>query len=111
MADTGAYRKGPLRHVGLALAAVLLAAAAPAVAGENHDTARALKEAGEIVPLQEVVTTAESLHPGHLLQVELERYGDRYVYEVEFVDPDGVVWKMYFDARDGSLIENGPRED
>ena len=42
------------------------------------------------------------------------REGDRkadYVYEVEFVDAEGVVWKMYFDARTGALIESDREND
>jgi uncharacterized membrane protein YkoI len=119
MTDAGRHRPRPLRGLAAALAlASLLPLAGPALADEghpavvlpdeDHETARALKEAGTIVSLTRVIEAARARHAGHLLQVELERKGEVYVYEVEFVDADGVVWKMDFDARDASLIESGP---
>lgn len=102
---------GGVGHLAAALAVAALALAPPALAGEDHDTARALREAGTIVPLEKVVAAASQRHQGHLLQVELERRDGAYVYEVEFVDPEGVVWKMYFDARDGTLLESDREND
>jgi uncharacterized iron-regulated membrane protein len=83
----------------------------PTHADEAHDIARKLRESGAILPLQQVVDLAHDRHAGRLLQVELERSDERYVYEVEFVDDDGVIWTMYFDAASGGVIESGREED
>jgi uncharacterized membrane protein YkoI len=111
MTEGGRHRAGSAGRLAAALAVSALAFATPAWAGEDHNTARALRESGTIVPLEKVVAAASREHDGHLLQVELERRGGIYVYEVEFVDPEGVVWKMYFDARDGSLLERDREND
>lgn len=110
---TEARRDRPARAGSAAtlLAVAALAWASPALADEDHETARALREAGAIVPLEKVVAAASARHDGHLLEVELKRRAGIYVYEVEFVDPEGVVWKMYFDARDGTLIESNREND
>jgi uncharacterized membrane protein YkoI len=111
MTEGGRHKAGSAGRLGAVLALAALAFATPALAGEDHDTARALREAGTIVPLEKVVAAASREHDGHLLQVELERRAGIYVYEVEFVDPEGVVWKMYFDARDGTLLERAREND
>jgi uncharacterized membrane protein YkoI len=120
MIEVSRDRPGRAGSVAAALALAALALAAPNwaaadSAAEDHETARALREAGAIVPLEKVVAEASARHDGHLLEVELKRReGDRkadYVYEVEFVDAEGVVWKMYFDARTGALIESDREND
>ena len=44
------------------------------------------------------------------VNVEFEKDGERYVYEVKFRDKDGGVWELYFDAVTGELVKRG-RED
>ena len=89
-----------LRGLTALLAALLL----PAAVAGSHDQARALREAGEILPLQEILQHLDP--PGQrVLEVELERKGDRYVYEMETVDEAGQVWELYFDARSGELLK------
>lgn len=76
-----------------------------ALADEDHERARALVQAGEILPLAQILENARARHPGRVLEAELEREGGAYVYEVELVDAGGVVWELAFDARTGELLE------
>ena len=84
----------------------LLCALGVAVADRrDHDDARVLREQGAIVPLEEVLRAATAQHPGRVVEVELERKGGAYVYEIELLDAAGEVWKLEYDARTGRLLE------
>ncbi len=84
---------------------MLLLAAAPGVADEDHEAARRLKQAGEILPLEQVLDKAGATHPGRVLEVELEREKGRYIYELEVLTDENIVWELKYDARSGALIE------
>jgi uncharacterized membrane protein YkoI len=80
------------------------------LASDDHEKARRLKEAGRILPLQEVVKKAQAEHPGRVIEVELDDDHGRHVYEIELLDEQGEVWELYFDAATGDLIKH-ERED
>lgn len=91
--------------VGLAVTALLAGGAITGVADEDHDRARRLKEAGDILPLERILEEARKIHPGHILEAELEAERSGYVYEVEMLDDQGLVQKLEFDAKTGKLLE------
>lgn len=89
------------------MAAVLLGGFSASVGSASegdHEDARRLREAGEIVPLEQILPDARSRHGGHIIEIELERENGRYVYEVEFVDEAGQVHEYYYDAGDGRFL-------
>jgi len=78
-----------------------------AITGEeegDHERARALKEAGTILPLRDVVANAGQDNTDRLIETKLEEVGNRYVYELEFVDAKGNVYSRYYDARTGAAL-------
>jgi uncharacterized membrane protein YkoI len=85
----------------LALAAVggLLAFAGPARADSDHDRARRAREGGEIAGLDKLLAAVARDQPGRVIDVELERKGGGYVYEIKLIAPDGNRRKFYYDAR------------
>jgi uncharacterized membrane protein YkoI len=85
-------------------AGVLLSCWAPAGDDENHDLARKLRDAGAILPLEDVVRHARMAKPGELLETELEKKDGHYIYEVEILDKAGQVWELKLDAASGRLI-------
>lgn len=98
-------------------AAVLLAAfaalaAAPAVdAGadddlQEHEAARQAREQGLIRPLEEVIAAARTHVEGDLIEIELEREGGRYIYELEFIQPGGQIVELLIDARTMAIVED-----
>jgi uncharacterized membrane protein YkoI len=91
-----------------ALAGLLLLGVSLIAVGDDHDEARELYQAGEIQPLETIVEQAQAQRPGRVLEVELETEHDRYIYELEILDPQGVVWELEFDARTGELLDTGP---
>ena len=51
----------------------------------DHDRARQALEAGEILPLKTVLEKVERNTPGRVLEVELERRNNRWVYEIKLL--------------------------
>lgn len=70
----------------------------------DHEDVRKLREAGEVVPLEQLIAKTRRLHPGRLIEAELEKRGGRYVYELEYVDDAGTVWEFRYDAHTGELL-------
>ncbi len=101
--------KTPIKSAATALgAAVLLALTEPALSDSEHDRARALKNHGDILSLETILEKARKDQPGRVVESELERKGERYVYEIKIVDDKGGIRKLKYDARTGELIK---RED
>lgn len=63
------------------------------------------QQAGDILTLEQILELARLQHPGRVLETELERKGERYIYEVELLDDSGEVWEMKFDASTGKLLK------
>lgn len=82
---------------------------APLYADNDDDhaseSARHLRERGDIVPLERIVEAAQSIHPGRLIRTEFETKNGRYIYEIEMLDKDGTVWELKFDAATGAFIK------
>jgi uncharacterized membrane protein YkoI len=93
------------RLLGLA-AAAMLALVAPLVPVEaDHEQARAMRKRGEIVPLQQILDQLPCPQRGRLIEAELEREHERWVYELEILDDRGVVHEHYYDARTGERLD------
>lgn len=97
-------------------AGLIVAAALPGHAGDSadHDRARRALEAGEILPLKTVLERLARDTPGQVMEVELERRGERWIYEIKLLRPGGSLVKLKVDARDAAVIparEQRPRND
>lgn len=76
----------------------------------DHERARQLVERGEIQPLGVILERARAEVPGRVLEVELERKGGRWLYELEILDEQGREWELRLDAGSGRLLQR-TRED
>lgn len=72
---------------------------------EGRDLARRLHAEGQILSLEEVLEAVQAEHPGRLLEAEFEHHRGRPIYEIELLEPDGVVMEYLLDATTGELIE------
>ena len=86
------------------MVSILIIPAAVIAKDIDQDDAKALRQQGKILPLEQILQAAQSQHPGRVIQVELEKQRGRYVYEVEIADSNGQVWEMKIDASDASLL-------
>jgi uncharacterized membrane protein YkoI len=73
--------------------------------GRDHDRAREALRRGEAVPLAEILPALETRFGARVIEVELEREGDRLIYEFELIAPDGRILEGEVDARTGAVIE------
>ncbi len=90
----------------LLIPAMLLLATGAVWASKDHDEARRLKEAGAILPLEQVLAKAREAHSGgRVIEAELEHKRGRYIYEIKLVDEQDRVLKLKYDARSGELIK------
>jgi len=89
----------------LLVAAIATLISGSVFADSDHNEARKLKEAGEILPLEVIIADARKQHPGHILEIELELEDGRYVYELEMLDDSGIIWELNYDAQSGKLIK------
>lgn len=75
----------------------------------DHDRARAVVRAGEALPLQEVLEKVQRSHPGELLEVELEREGGRWIYELKLLQSGGSLLRLDVDAKTAAVLRSRQR--
>ncbi len=88
------------------LGAALLVLTFGAGAEDDHDRARRLRDADDILPLETLIERARTERPGRILELKLKEKKGRVLYEVELIDERGIVWELYFDARSGELLKS-----
>lgn len=96
---------------------ILLATVAPMAHAEEQYAIRRAVEAGQLKPLNEILTRIQASHPGKVLDVDLERdLNGRRIYEITILKADGQRAKLHVDAVSGGEIQSsatppGPRID
>jgi uncharacterized membrane protein YkoI len=77
-----------------------------AAADEDHERARHAREAGRVLPLQQILASARDAFGGEVLDVELEDgdEGGALVYEIKLLAAGGRVVKLEYDAVSGELL-------
>lgn len=90
----------------LSLLSLVLLAATPAGASENdHERARRAVQAGQLLPLRTILDNVARDYPGDIIETELEDLHGAPVYEIKLISPEGRVMKVYYDARNGSVLK------
>ncbi|WOB10648.1 PepSY domain-containing protein [Piscinibacter gummiphilus] len=104
-------RRAPLLRLLGAIVALVgaLLPGAPALAGGDHDRARAAVQAGEVLPLKTVLERVARSHPGEVLEVELEQEDGRWVYEIRLLQPGGRLVKLEVDAATAEVLRSKRR--
>lgn len=93
--------------VTLLVVALALSAGAAQARNLGQDEALRLSREGVIRPFEEILPIAQARYPGSkLLEAELEKEHDNYVYEVELLTVEGVVRELELDARDGRILKD-----
>lgn len=73
----------------------------------SHEEALRLRQAGTILPFEQILTLAFERYPGaQLLESNLEREDDIYVYELGILTPVGMVHELEINAGNGRFIED-----
>lgn len=71
----------------------------------RHNEVLQLRETGEIMAMEQIMTRAREEQPGHLIEAELDREDSRYVYELKILDADGRVHELEMDAASGQVLK------
>ena len=101
-----------LSVIGLLLTlSLLLGGQQRVLADDDHERARELREAGEILPLETILAKVRALGMGQVLEVDLKKKHGRHVYKIETLDQQGVVWELVFDARTGEQLKQEREDD
>ncbi|RBI70905.1 peptidase [Roseovarius sp. TE539] len=91
---------------------ILALLAGPALADDDgQDRARRALQAGEILPLSDILAAAAAARPGRVIELELERDDGRWIYELELVTPEGRLYEMEVDAATATVLELEREED
>jgi uncharacterized membrane protein YkoI len=105
------FRRQTWSVAALACACVLTSTVALGSGSEHdHDRARRAVQSGEILPLQTLLERVQGEHPGQVLELELERDGGRWIYEIRLLQPDGRLVKLVVDARTAQVLSQRVRE-
>ena len=72
-----------------------------AMADDDYIEARRLLNSGDILPLETILKNVRQIFPGKILDVELEKENQLIVYEIEVLGENGVIEKIYIDAKTG----------
>lgn len=75
-----------------------------AYADDDHDQAKRLMDAGDILPLKVILQKARKTHQGKVLEVELEKKKGIKIYEIELLTSDGQVIELKFNAHTGEHL-------
>lgn len=89
----------------LAILIVMLAGTAALADSIDANRVRALVERGEIMALEEILKRNEASLGGRVIEIELERKKDRYLYEIKVLAPNGRKREVKIDARTGAVVE------
>lgn len=77
---------------------------------DQGQQARAAREQGRIVPLEQLIAQVAQVVPGRLLEAELDDDDGLLVYELRWQQADGRRLEIELDARDGRWLKlKGPR--
>ena len=71
----------------------------------DADEALELKQSGEIMSLEALIAQVQRDYPGQIIKIELDDRRDRYIYEIELVNDEGVVIELDIDAATGEVIK------
>ncbi|MPM71253.1 hypothetical protein SDC9_118216 [bioreactor metagenome] len=71
---------------------------------KDHELARRALQEGKVLPLRTVLEQVEREYKGQVLEVELERDGGSFIYEIKLLLPDGRLMKLEVDGATGKVV-------
>lgn len=90
----------------LGAGALLVSGLTSAESTEKAPSVRQLVQEGKVIPLDQLLTTHRDRLQGRILDMEVERERGRVIYELEFIDAEGVVREAQIDAQTGEWIKD-----
>lgn len=75
------------------------------MAEDDHDKARKALESGQVLPLQQILQKISKDYPAQVIEVELERKSNGWIYEIKQLSTDGSLSKLEVDAKTGVVLK------
>lgn len=75
------------------------------MAEDDHDKARKALESGQVLPLQQILQKISKDYPAQVIEVELERKSNGWIYEIKQLGTDGALSKLEVDAKTGVVLK------
>ncbi|MBP6599169.1 MAG: PepSY domain-containing protein [Giesbergeria sp.] len=94
----------------LLLACSLVTAPAWSSSRDDHEQALQAVQSGQVLPLTTVLERLAAQHPGQVLEVELEREAQQWIYEIKLLTTDGQLVKLKLDAGTAQVLRMKVRE-
>jgi uncharacterized membrane protein YkoI len=97
-----------MRSILLALTAILAAAGSQAAGPVDHERARAAMEAGEIMPLHDILLKVDNKFVGRVLDAKLTEFDaglQGWIYAITFLTPQDNVLVLKVDAGTGVILQ------
>ena len=84
---------------------IFIASTSIAVSDDDSETARRLSQHGDILSLEAILSQLPDSENSRVIEVELEKENQRYIYEIELLDSRGIVTEYKIDARSGDILQ------
>ena len=77
----------------------------------QQDDAREAVKQGLVRPLEQVLTEVRKTIKGDIVEIEFEKDDGRFIYEIEYVAPDGHLMEIKIDAKTLAVVSLGPEDE
>jgi uncharacterized membrane protein YkoI len=71
----------------------------------DHERARRALECGEVMPLADVLAAVRPYISGKVIETEFEREDGIWIYEMKYINRQGLLVEVYVDARTGLILK------
>jgi uncharacterized membrane protein YkoI len=77
----------------------------------QQDEAREAVKLGLVRPLEDVLAEVRKTIKGDIVEIEFEKDDGRFIYEIEYVAPDGHLMEIKIDAKTLAVISVGEEDE
>lgn len=77
----------------------------------QQDEARDAVRQGLVRPLEEILTEVRKIIVGDIVEIEFEKDDGRYIYEIEYVAPDGHLMDIKIDAKTLAVLSHDQEDE
>lgn len=81
------------------------------VDSSQQDEAREAVKQGLVRPLEDVLAEVRKIIKGDIVEIEFEKDDGRFIYEIEYVAPDGHLMEIKIDAKTLAVISVGEEDE
>lgn len=83
----------------------LLIMSSLSLADIRPDQVRELTRTGKILPFETILDSVYAIKQGKLIEAELEKEDEQYIYDIEILDTHNRIWEFDVDAQTGAVLE------